>query len=196
MDQTETAAMVLRLLRPGENVEDASWLHLTDGEKVRWTGRPSRFTIAISMVGGFVLALLGVALSVWLVHVASFVDPSWLGYVPLVLTVVGLGRAGLVYLDWLRLLYVITDEEIYVKHGLVSRDVTQVRLDRVQNTAFEQSVFERLLGYGDVRIYTAGTSTEDLTFRNVPNPDGVKNALTELLSDHAGTNDGHRTATR
>lgn len=187
--------MALRLPRPWENVEDASWLHLTDGETVRWTGRPSRFTIASSIVGGFVLALLGVGISAWLVYVASSVDPTWLGYVPLALVVVGLGRAGLVYLDWLRLLYVITDEEIYVKHGLISRDVTQVRLDRVQNTAFEQSVPQRLLGYGDVRVYTAGTSTEDLVFRSVPDPQRVNEVLTELLSDRADTNGGRRTPT-
>ncbi|WP_306060484.1 PH domain-containing protein [Natronococcus wangiae] len=53
------------------------------------------------------------------------------------------------YLCWLRLLYVITDEEIYVKYGLISRDITQVRLDR-ENTAYDQSILERVLSFGDV----------------------------------------------
>lgn len=171
---------------PGENVADADWLHLREDESVRWTGRPSRYTIAIAIGVGLFLAIVGVA--GWWFSGPFLQDaelPLWLGYLPLVLTVLGIVRAGLVYLDWLRLLYVITDEEIYVKYGLVSRDVTQVRLDRVQNTSFEQTILERMLGYGDVRVYTAGTSTEDITLRDVPDPHRVSTLLTELLGDRA-----------
>lgn len=167
-----------------EDVESANWLHLTEDETVQWTGRPSRFTIAVAILGGITLAILGLVLTIWLRTQTSLAGaPAVVGYLPLVLTALGIGWAGTVYLDWLRLLYVITDDVIYVKHGLVSRDVTQIRLDRVQNTSFEQSILERFLRYGDVQIYTAGTGTEDLTFRNVPNPEQVCQLLTVLLSD-------------
>lgn len=63
------------------------------------------------------------------------------------------------YAEWHRTLYVITDEEIYVKRGLISRDVTQVRLDRVQNTAYKQSVLERVLSFADVQVFTAGRAS-------------------------------------
>ncbi len=186
--------MVLRLPRPWKTPEDADWLHLTDNEDLRWVGRPSRFTIAFSIIGGLVLALLGIGLTVWLLPVVEATDfPRWLGFIPLVLAIVGVGWVAFVYLNWLRLLYVITDEEIYLKFGLVSRDVTQIRLDRVQNTAFDQSIHERILQYGDVRIYTAGTNTEDITFQSVPNPERVKVLLTELLSDRAGGTGGQKT---
>lgn len=174
--------MSVGTLLPGsENVEDADWVHLTDGETVEWVGRPSSYTIAASIVVGVVLAAVGIALSVWL---STSTDvPSWAAALPLVLVVVGIARILVTYLNWIRLLYVITSEEIYVKHGLVSRDVTQIRLDRVQNTAYDQSVAERFLSFGDVRVYTAGTSTEDVTFRSVPNPERVKRTLTNLLSE-------------
>jgi len=177
---------MVRLPSPWETVTDADWMHLTDEEAVRWTGRPSRLTIAPALLAGLALAFVGIVL--WTdtgPTVAADGLPAWVGNLPLVLTALGLVWAGLVYLDWLRLLYVITDEEVYVKHGLVSRDVTQVRLDRVQNTAFEQSVRQRVLGYGDVRLYTAGTNTEDITFERVPNPDRVSQLMTELLSERA-----------
>jgi uncharacterized membrane protein YdbT with pleckstrin-like domain len=83
---------------------------------------------------------------------------------------------------------VITSEEICVKHGLVSRDVTQIRIDRVQNTAYSQSVLERLCSFGDVEIYTAGSGTEDLVFRNVSRPERVKSVLTGLLSEQPQRN--------
>ncbi|MFC6764582.1 PH domain-containing protein [Natrinema soli] len=177
------------LVQPRENVEDADWLHLTKGEEVQWSGRPSRFTILFAIIGGLLFALGGIVGTVILLSVlAGQALPAWVGYLPLVLTVVGVVIVGKTYLEWLRLLYVITDEEIYVKYGLISRDVTQIRLDRVQNTAYEQTILERVLSFGDVRVYTAGTSTEDITFRDVPNPEHIKSILTQLLSDQQRSN--------
>jgi len=168
---------------------DADWLHLIDDERVRWVGRPSRFTIATALVGGAALVAAGVLLTLLFLPVVEGRGlPWWLGYAPLALAVLGVGRAAYAYLDWLRLLYVVTDEEIYVKRGLVSRDVTQIRLDRVQNTAYDQTVLERLLSYGDVRVFTAGTGTEDVTLRSVPNPETVKKTLTERLSEQSRHN--------
>lgn len=163
-----------------ETPENAEWLHLTEDETVQWTGRPSRYTIAVAVVGGVLLAVGGVALTAWLVWGGPQL-PGPLAYLPLLLTVVGLAWAGVAVLNWLRLLYVVTDDEIYVKHGLLSRDVTQVRFDRVQNTEFEQSILERTLGYGDVRVYTAGTNTEDVLLRSVPEPHRVARVVTESL---------------
>lgn len=163
---------------------DADWLHLTDGEQVRWAGRPSWLTIASSIAFGVLVMSIGIVLAVWLSTIVPGTGlPSWTAFLPLVLALIGVGKVCSVYLNWIRLLYVITDEEIYVKHGLISRDVTQIRLDRVQNTAYNQSALERALSFGDVVIYTAGTSTEDVTFRSVPNPERVKRTLTHLLSE-------------
>jgi len=170
----------------GERIEGASWLHLTEDEEIRWVGRPSRFTLAASLALAAALVLAGGASQVVLERVANEGSVPWpVTYAPLAVALVGIGVAAWTYVDWLRLLYVLTDEEIYVKRGLVSRDVMQVRLDRVQNTGYDQSTVERLLGYGDVRIYTAGTGTEDIVFESVPRPERVKNTLTELLSEQS-----------
>lgn len=174
------------------SVETADWLHLSEGEQIRWTGRPSPYTIALSVATGLALALLGIVLSLWLLPRAdASALPRWVGYAPLALTAVGLARAAVTYLHWIRLRYVITDEQVYVKYGLVSRDVTQIRLDRVQNTSYEQSILERLLSFGDVRLYTAGTNTEDITLSNVPDPGTVKRIVTSQLSEQ--TEEGRAT---
>ena len=186
----------MALIRPQENVEDADWLHLTEDENVQWSGRPSRFTILFAIIGGLLFVLGGIVGTLVLLSVLDGQAlPAWVGFLPLVLTLVGAGIVGKTYLEWLRLLYVITDEEIYVKHGLVSRDVTQIRLDRVQNTAYEQTILERMLSFGDVRIYTAGTSTEDLTFRDVPDPERIKSTLTRLLSEQSRSGEATRPPT-
>lgn len=183
--------MSLRSQPSTERVEDADWLQLTDGEEIRWLGRPSRYTIALSLVGGALLVLVGIGLTYWL-HPFTVADTTVVGFLPLLISVLGLTWILFSYLNWLRLLYVITDEEIYVKYGLVSRDVTQVPLNRIQNTSYQQSVSERLLDYGDIHIYTAGTGTEDITFRSVPSPESVKSELAEILSsrDRVDVEDG------
>ncbi|MFC6764613.1 PH domain-containing protein [Natrinema soli] len=176
----------MSLIQPQENVENADWLHLMEDENVQWSGRPSRFTILFAIVGGLLFVLGGIIGTLMLLSVLDSQElPVWVGFLPLVLAVVGVVIVGKTYLEWIRLLYVITDEEIYVKHGLISRDVTQIRLDRVQNTSFDQTILERMLSFGDVRIYTAGTSTEDLTFRDVPDPEQIKSILTQLLSEQS-----------
>lgn len=174
-----------------ENVEDANWLHLNEGEQVRWTGRPSKYTLVAATTYAILLVFIGVGATAWLRPVVA--DQGWptiLGYLPLVVALGGIAYAAYTYLNWLRLLYVITDEEIYVKIGLVSRDVTQVPLSRVQNTVYQQSVLERLLSYGDVNVYTAGTHTEDITLWKVPRPERIKGTLTAQISKVHGTRSG------
>ncbi|MEF8936909.1 MAG: PH domain-containing protein [Halovenus sp.] len=167
-----------------ESVENADWMHLSEDEEVLWTGRPSLHTILVAVVGGVLVAIVGIAATVLLSRaIESRNLPALLGYLPLILTVAGIVWAAIAYLNWVRLLYVITSSEIYVKYGLLSRDVTQIRLSRIQNTTFEQSILQRLLGYGDVRIYTAGSGTAALLFDDVPDPETV----TQLLSDVMGS---------
>ncbi len=46
-----------------------------------------------------------------------------------------------------------------------------------------------MLSFGDIRIYTAGTSTEDITFQDVPNPMRIKPTMTRLLDEQCPQRD-------
>lgn len=167
-----------------EDVSQADWLHLTEGEEVRWSGRPSQYTLLPATVTMVLLIVIGIVLTAWWQPYVTEQGLPWLlGYLPLLISTAGIAYGVWVYLLWLRLLYVITDEEIYVKLGLISRDVTQVPLTRVQNTSYNQTVLQRLLSYGNIYVYTAGTHTDDLLLRNVPKPERIKGILTAQLSD-------------
>lgn len=161
-------------------IEDAAWLHLGEDEDILWNGRPSKYTIAFQCIAGLVVGAIGIW--GWYLMRGSLTPDSrlWmLQIVPVIVAAAGVLFTLYVFLDWLRILYVITTQEIYVKRGLISRDVTQVRLSRIQNTTFEQSMVQRALSFGDVHLYTAGSGTEDVTFHDVPRPE----AVTELLTD-------------
>lgn len=163
----------------GSAAESAEWVHLTDGESVLWAGTPSIYPVAPAIAVGFALSLLGV----WLFRdVALPVVPQWL---PLVLVPIGALVGAWAYLKRWSTRYVFTTNAIYEKTGLLSRTVTRVRLDRVQNTAFDQSWAERLLSYGDIAVYTAGSGGRDLFLRDVPDPKRVNALVTTQLSETA-----------
>lgn len=151
------------------------WVTLTEDEEMVWDGHPSLRLIAPRVLLGLVLILGGAVL-------AGVLDidgvPSWL---PLVLVPIGLLVIAWAYVVHRSTRYVITSEEVYRKTGLFTRDVVQIRLDRVQNTACTQSLAERLLSYGDVTIYTAGSDTMNIVLDNVPRPQQVNRVLTERL---------------
>lgn len=163
----------------GSGVESAEWVHLTGDERVLWAGTPSIYPAVPAIVFGFALCLLGV----WLARdVPMPVIPGWL---PLCLVPVGISIGAWAYLTRWSRRYVFTTKAVYEKTGLFSRTVTRVRLDRVQNTAFEQSSIERALSYGDIAVYTAGTGGLDLSLRDVPDPKGVNTLVTTQLSERA-----------
>jgi len=164
-------------MRSSERLQSADWLTLTNDEHIEWHGRPSLFTIA----PGILLAVLvgiGGAVAVSTLRSAFGQLPGVVHLLPLL---VAGGLLAVVVLRWYRVEYVITTKEVYIKRGFLSLDVDQIRIARIQNTTLSQSLLERLLGYGDVTAYTAGSDTLNIEFSSVPNPSRVNRTLSELL---------------
>ncbi|WP_247003070.1 PH domain-containing protein [Halosolutus gelatinilyticus] len=160
----------------------ADWLHLSDDEAIVWDRRPHPIAMGAGLPIGVGLLFVGLVLAGW--SLANGVD-----YLPAVGTVIALGGLAIVgarWLVWTNTRYVITSDELYKKRGVVSRDVTQFRLDRVQNTSLQQSALGRLLGYGDLTVYTAGSGEPELTFELVPNPGRAANVLDDQLGATTG----------
>ncbi|EMA53121.1 PH domain-containing protein [Halococcus thailandensis] len=155
------------------------WVTLTEGEDVLWQGHPSLRLVTPSAVVALALAIAGIALT------SVLSDPS-IRWFPLLGIPLGIAVIAWAYVSLVSTQYVLTDEEIYRKTGIVNQSVAQIRLDRVQNTTFSQSLTERLFSYGDITIYTAGSDTMDITLSNVPEPERVNQRLTEALDAASG----------
>ena len=69
---------------------------------------------------------------------------------------------------------------VHRKQGLLSRSVRNLRLDWVQDSGFKQGALQRLLGYGTVRVSTAGGGVE-MRFRAVADPEAVNARITRQL---------------
>lgn len=153
---------------------NASWLHLTSDEEILWKGHQSVYRVLPLVTVGILFVLLGTGLA----GSNFFPLSNWLG---VILALSGLIIAMPPLLQWRTEWYVLTTEEIYHKKGILSTNTIQIRLDRIQNTTYSQSLVERIFGYGDVTVYTAGSGTMDLVISNVSNPQLVNGTLTEQL---------------
>ncbi len=156
------------------------WVTLTDSEEIVWAGQPSLYPIASALLTGALVAVGGFVLYVLLPADLPF---RWATYL---LVPVGLLLMAAAYVRHRSTQYVVTTSEVYRKTGLLSRNVTTLRLDRIQNTSFSQSLVERVLSYGDVHIDTAGTGGTEITFESVANPQEVSGLLTRQL-DRGGS---------
>lgn len=153
--------------------ETADWVHLRDDERVTWTNRPHPIALGMRFVLGLLVTLAGLLVAAW----AWNVGYQLVGWLAVAVAVVGIGGATAAYAFWTNTRYVITTEQLYAKRGVVSRDVTQLSLERVQNTTLRQSVAGRVLGYGDIGVYTAGSDEPEVTFERAPDPDAARAAL-------------------
>jgi uncharacterized membrane protein YdbT with pleckstrin-like domain len=137
---------------------DLDWLSLDDGEEIKWASTPHRNSI-----------LLGVLISI-----------------PLVFVGIGLIMLPLVYLGYKNQSYVVTTKGVYSKRGVLSENVKQVELNKIQNTSYSESVVGSALGYGKVEISTAGGSGVELTFRSIPEPRGVRQLVSKMADGAKG----------
>lgn len=90
---------------------------------------------------------------------------------------------------YLNLWVVTTTRIVYInQHGFFNREVSSFLLSRVQDVTTDvDGFFATLLGYGSLRVQTAGTESSDFRMENIPHPahlrDRVMKLLTELKSE-------------
>ncbi len=99
-----------------------------------------------------------------------------LGWVILALLVVTalwlIGR----YLKWLTTNFVITSHRLIFRQGVVAKAGIEIPLERVNNVNFNQGVFERMLGAGDLLIESGGEDGQS-RFTDIRRPDKVQNLI-------------------
>jgi hypothetical protein len=69
--------------------------------------------------------------------------------------------------------YVLTNERIKIRHGLVGRDIENFELIRIQDIDIRQGVSERIFGIGDITIQGQDKSDPRIVIRNVSKPEVV-----------------------
>jgi uncharacterized membrane protein YdbT with pleckstrin-like domain len=83
---------------------------------------------------------------------------------------------GLKYLSWARTYFVITNQRVVYRTGVVARKGAEIPLDRITNINFTQRMFERIIGAGNLEVQSAGEQGTT-TFDFVRHPDGVQQEI-------------------
>jgi uncharacterized membrane protein YdbT with pleckstrin-like domain len=97
------------------------------------------------------------------------------------------------YLKWLTTNIVITSNRLIFRHGVVAKSGVEIPLERVNNVNFSQSVFERMLGAGDLLIESGGEDGQQ-RFTDIPHPERVQNLIHAQMEGHYQRRAGYTAA--
>jgi uncharacterized membrane protein YdbT with pleckstrin-like domain len=146
-------------------------INLHPGEQVLFEGHPSwRSILAFYLKGILGAALLGVVVALVTRVIDDEVNE---GLVFLVVLVVIALTVLVGFIKRVATTYTITDRRLNIKRGLISREIQETRLERVQNVNYRQSAFQRLLQVGDVDFDTAAGDDYNFVFSGVADPSEV-----------------------
>jgi uncharacterized membrane protein YdbT with pleckstrin-like domain len=147
---------------------------LREGEHIIFEGHPSWRAILSFYLKGLAIALAAGAIG-WLafssgtgvaVAVGVFAVAVIIGFVKRIATT-----------------YSITNQRLRIRRGIVSRNVQETRVDRIQNVNTDQGVLERILQVGTVDYDTAGTDDADFAFVGVGQPEKVAKQVEQALHE-------------
>jgi len=87
------------------------------------------------------------------------------------------------YVRWITTYFVVTSDRVIYREGVLRKVGVQIPLERVNNVNFRQTVFERLLGAGDLLIESGGEDGHQ-RFSDIKHPDRVTNVIHEAMEDN------------
>jgi uncharacterized membrane protein YdbT with pleckstrin-like domain len=145
-----------------------SHVDLHPGEDVVYEGHPTwRALLAFYLSG-----IIGAAVVGAIVALAASVGLGVIVAVVLIAAVVVVG-----YVRRMATTYMVSNQRLYIRRGILSKSVQQTRIDRVQNVNTNQTLMQRLLSVGTVDFDTAGTDDSEFRFIGLSNPAKVVAAV-------------------
>ena len=80
------------------------------------------------------------------------------------------------YLVWSTTNFTLTTDRLIYRAGVVRKEGREIPLERINDISSTQSVFERLIGAGDI-VTESGGERGQQTFTDLPKPFQVQNAI-------------------
>jgi membrane protein YdbS with pleckstrin-like domain len=106
---------------------------------------------------------------------------------PLRLAVLGLGLGVLALwvlprlVRWATTRFVLTSERLIYRRGLLARHAREIPIERLNDVTVSQSLWERLMGYGDVLVQAVGEPGR-LPVHDLPHPRRVQDAISRAAA--------------
>jgi len=93
------------------------------------------------------------------------------------------------YLKWISTNFVITTDRLIFRQGVIAKQGVQIPLERVNNVNFHQTIFERMIGAGDLLVESGGEDGQQ-RFTDIKHPDKVTNLIHEAMEGNDGRSRG------
>jgi uncharacterized membrane protein YdbT with pleckstrin-like domain len=72
----------------------------------------------------------------------------------------------------------LTSRRLIVKIGLIRRSTEEISCNRIEEVNLNQSIFQRILGCGDIKV--TGVGSGEIILKNIDNPLEVQRKINEL----------------
>lgn len=108
--------------------------------------------------------------------VLNVIDVAYVGWLGWALLLAAIINLGVVYTKWAQTFFVLSSERLIFRTGVLTKRGVELPVGRIDNINFRQSLFERMIGAGDLLIESAGESGQS-RFSNVRKPDAIQNEI-------------------
>ena len=148
--------------------------YLHDSEEIILDRKPHLWFLVqpvLAVVGALVVAIAA----------GNFINPDgnankWINYAGIVLVVLALLWLLEEVLRWRTVNFVVTTDRLIYRSGLFAKQGKEIPLERINDISFKQSIWERILGAGDLLIESGGEQGQQ-RFYNVKKPFHVQNEI-------------------
>ena len=141
--------------------------------------RPHWLALALPSLG--LVAAIAVSLAVVLAVEGDL--GRVLSIVALALLVVAVIWFVVRLLGWLNTNFVLTSDRIITRRGVLTKSGIEIPLERINTVFFNQRLFERMVGAGDLAIESAGERGTE-TFENIRKPAVVQREVYVQMEDN------------
>ncbi|MEM2839804.1 MAG: PH domain-containing protein [Thermoplasmata archaeon] len=86
------------------------------------------------------------------------------------------------YLRWISTLYVLTNQRVMIKRGIIGRSIEDMSLTMITNIDVRQTALQRFLGYGTIAFSSEGGNLDDVVWRYVPDPFKVRSEVQSAMA--------------
>ncbi len=144
---------------------------LNENETVALDLNPHWWFFGKAVIGLAVFIILGIV--AWTQDGTFWTAMTWVAIVGIV------GSAAFLidrYTRWSTTYFVVTSDRVIYRSGVVRKQGIEIPLERVNNVSSTQSVFERILGTGNILIESGGESGQQ-RFTDIKNPSRVQTLI-------------------
>lgn len=149
---------------------------LNDGEEIILDLKPHWMYVVPTII-----VWLGVTVLCLLLWNVSGQD--WMSWVTLVVFL-GLGvNAAVRYSKWTTTSFTVTNDRVIFRQGMIAKSGVEIPLERIMNVNFKQSIWERMIGAGDLLIESGGKDGQS-RFSDVRKPELVAKEIHEQANQY------------